>query len=618
MEDTAGAGQTSLSEFDQVGLRQKYREERDKRLRPDGNAQYLDVSGELAAFAADPYLASSPGGRPRAPRIAEVDVLVLGGGWSGLQMAVQLQKAGTTDFLIVDQAGDFGGVWYWNRYPGVRCDMESYIYMPLLEEVGTVPTEKYAGGPEMLEHARAIGRKFDLYSRALLGTTVLDVTWNESRSRWAVRTDRDDLVLARYLTIGTGPLSRAKLPGIKGIEGFRGKSFHSSRWDYTVTGGDWSGKLDKLGDKRVALIGTGASSIQILPHLAESAQQVYLFQRTPSTVNARNNRPTDREWFRSQEPGWQRRRMDNFVQMMAGLPVEDLIADEATDMGRRMAAAMTAANGRPDVAMMQAVDFQKMQELRQRVTEIVEDPTTAASLQPWYDYFCKRPLFSDDYYPAFNNDNVTLVDTDGRGVDHVTERAIVFDGVEYEVDLIIYGTGFDAMAPTYKAGGYDLIGRDGVSLAGHWRDGMRSLHGMMTSRFPNLFLTGGVEQAAISINLPHVASHQARHIAALIARFRRAGVTVAEVTPEAEQRWADEMARVHVDRSRYESECTPSYYNNEGKREDVRPSVNGGQYGRGPIGYITVIEDWVATDVERDIRLTAGSPTRTDVFDVEH
>lgn len=559
MSDVTSIGQGSSSGFDPVELRQKYRDERDKRLRPDGNAQYLDVSGDYESFASDPYLESSPGGQPRAPRVANVDTLVLGGGWSGLQMAVQLHEAGATDFLILDQAGDFGGVWYWNRYPGVRCDIESYIYMPLLEEVGTMPTEKYAGGPEMLEHARAIGRHYDLYSRALLGTTVTDVAWSEERSRWAVSTDRGDVIHARFMMIGTGPLSRAKLPGIKGIEEFQGQSFHSSRWDYGITGGDWRGNLDKLADKRVALIGTGASSIQILPHLTESAQQVYLFQRTPGTVNARNNRQTDPDWFHSLEPGWQQKRMDNFVEMMSGRPVEvDLINDEATDMGRRMSAAMNGPDGVPDFATMQAIDFAKMEEIRQRATEIVRDPSTAKALQPWYDYFCKRPLFSDDYYPAFNNDNVTLVDTDGRGVDHITERGVVFDGVEYDVDLIIYSTGFDAIAYTYKAGGYELTGRGGVTLAEHWQNGMRSLHGMMTSRFPNLFLVGGVEQAAISTNLPHVASRQARHVAALVARFLQASVTAAEVTVEAEQRWADEMTRMHIDRSKYELECTPS------------------------------------------------------------
>lgn len=608
MNDSTGSGRRASGEFDPARLRQKYRQERDKRLRPDGNAQYLDVSGDYAKFAADPYLESSPGGQPREARFAEVDALVLGGGWAGLTMAARLAEAGVRDFLIVDQAGDFGGVWYWNRYPGVRCDMESYIYMPLLEEVGTVPSEKYAGGPEMLEHARAIGRHYDLYSRALLGTTVTQITWSEQASRWVVSTDRGDVLHARFVMAGTGPLNRPKLPGIKGIENFRGHAFHSSRWDYRVTGGGWNGQLDKLADQRVALIGTGASSIQILPHLADSAQRVYVFQRTPAIVNARGNRPTDPEWYRALEPGWQRKRMDNFVELMAGLPVADLVDDEATRMARRVAAAVHSGPGAaPDLAAMQAVDFAKMAEIRARVTGTVRDPGKAKSLQPWYDYFCKRPLFSDDYYPAFNNDNVTLVDTDGRGVDHITERGVVVDGVEYEVDLIIYSTGFDSGAYTHEAGGYRLTGRGGVSLAEHWQHGMRSLHGMMTSCFPNFFLLGGIEQAAISINFPHVTSRQAEHVAALTARFLRAGVTVAEVTAEAEQRWADELARVHVDRTRYDAECTPSYYNNEGKLDDPKPTVMGGQYGPGPLGYLAVFREWAATGVDRDIAITKAS-----------
>ncbi|PRY32418.1 flavin-containing monooxygenase [Umezawaea tangerina] len=608
MDDSAGSGRVPPSGGDPALLRQKYRQERDKRLRPDGNAQYLDVTGDYADFADDPYLEASPGGRPRRARVADVDALVLGGGWSGLQMAVRLDEAGATDFLIVDQAGDFGGVWYWNRYPGVRCDIESYIYMPLLEEVGTVPTEKYAGGPEMLAHARAVGRHYDLYSRALLGTTVTSVAWNEERSRWAVATNRGDLLHARFVTVGTGPLNRPKLPGIKGIESFRGKAFHSSRWDYGVTGGDWSGGLDKLADQRVALIGTGASSVQILPHLAASARHVHLFQRTPATVNARDNRPTDVEWFRGLEPGWQRRRMDNYVEVMAGRPVEvDLVDDAGTEMGKRVAAvARSGPGGAPDPAAVLAVDLGKMEEIRARVAGTVRDEATARSLRPWYGYFCKRPLFSDDYLPAFNSANVTLVDTDGRGVDHVTERGIVFDGVEYEVDLIVYSTGFDAVAYTDKSGGYRLTGRGGVTLGEHWRDGMRSLHGMMTSRFPNLFIIGGVEQAAISMNFPHVASRQAEHVAALVARLLREGVAVAEPTAEAERRWADELARVHVDLSRYEAECTPSYYNNEGALDDRKPTVAGGQHGGGPIGYLAALQEWTAAGADRDLSTTTA------------
>lgn len=578
-------------------LRRKYRVERDKRLRPEGKAQYLDVTGNLERFAADPYLEPAE----RDPRVADVDTLILGGGWSGLQMAVNLQEAGAQDFLIIDQAGDFGGVWYWNRYPGIRCDVESYIYMPLLEEVGTVPAERYATGAEMFEHARAIGRHYDLYPRALLGTVVTSARWDDDRSRWVIRSDRKDVISARFIVLGTGPLHRPKLPGIPGIDTFGGRSFHSSRWDYSYTGGDANGNLDKLGDKRVALIGTGASSIQILPHLANSAEHVHLFQRTPAIVDVRNNTPTDTEWLKHLEPGWQQRRMDNFVEVTSFRPVADQVNDAGTDVRRRIAA--LNPGGRPDPQVMLLVDFQKMQEIRARVAAVVKDPQTAKSLQPWYGYFCKRPLYSDEYLLAFNNDNVTLVDTDGRGIDRVTERGIEFDGVEYEVDLIVYGTGFDAVAPTYKAGGYELVGRGGVSLEDHWRDGMHSLHGIMTSRFPNMFLLGGVEQAAISINLPHVASHQAKHIAALVSQFLDDTVAAAEVTPDGEQRWANEMTRAHVDNSRYDSECTPSYYNNEGKLDDPRPTLLGGQYGGGPIGYIAVLQEWSDTAVTRDLSL---------------
>ena len=477
--------------------------------------------------------------------------------------------------------------------------------MPLLEEVGTVPTEKYAAGAEMFEHARAIARHYDLYPHALLGTVVKSV----ELGRRPRPLDGPHRPRGRHQRPLHRPRGRARCTGrtcpeSPGSRLSAGRSFHTSRWDYSYTGGDSNGNLDKLGDKRVALIGTGASSIQILPHLAASAERVYLFQRTPAIVDWRKNAPTDTEWFKHLEPGWQRRRMDNFVEVTSFRPAEDLVNDAGTQYRSRIAA--FSKDGRPDPQAMMLVDFQKMEEIRARVAEVVKDPQTARSLQPWYGYGCKRPLYSDDYLPAFNNHNVTLVDTDGRGIDRVTERGVEFDGAEYEVDLIIYGTGFDALAHTYKAGGYELTGRGGVSLEDHWRDGMHSLHGMMTSRFPNMFLLGGVEQAAISINLPHVASRQARHVAALISRFLGDKVAVAEVTPDAERRWAAELARVHIDTSRYESECTPSYYNNEGKLDDPRPTILGGQYGGGAIGYLAVIQEWSDTAVTRDLSLTSG------------
>ena len=210
----------------------------------------------------------------------------------------RLKESGIDSVRIVDKAGDFGGTWYWNRYPGAQCDTASFVYMPLLEETGHVPTEKYAHAPEILEHSRRIGKQFGLYDDALFHTEVTDLEWDAQRSAWIVRTNRGDEFTAQYLAMGTGPLHVPKLPGVEGIDDFQGHSFHTSRWDYTYTGGDESGApMTELSDKRVGLIGTGATAVQCVPHLAKACRELYVFQRTPSSVDVRANRPTDMEWF---------------------------------------------------------------------------------------------------------------------------------------------------------------------------------------------------------------------------------------------------------------------------------------------------------------------------------
>src|SRR5215218_9074567 len=289
--------------IDREALRRKYREERDKRLRPDGNAQYVRVSGKLARYLDDPYTPIEP----RAAKTDHVTFAFVGGGFAGLVTAARLVEAGVKDVRIVEKGGDFGGTWYWNRYPGAQCDTASMVYMPLLEETGHQPTEKYAHAPEILAHCRRIGEHFGLYDNALFHTEVEDLSWDGGRSCWVVRTNRGDVFTAQFIGLGTGPLHVPKLPGIPGIETFAGHSFHTSRWDYRYTGGDPSGApMDALADKRVAIIGTGATAVQCIPHLARAAKELYVFQRTPSSVDVRDNRPTDPDWFADMAtPGWQ-------------------------------------------------------------------------------------------------------------------------------------------------------------------------------------------------------------------------------------------------------------------------------------------------------------------------
>ena len=199
---------------------------------------------------------------------------------------------------IVEKGGDFGGTWYWNRYPGAQCDTASMVYMPLLEETGHRPTEKYAHAPEILEQCRRIGRQYRLYEKALFQTEVTELRWDDARSRWVVSTSRGDRFTASFVGLGIGPLHVPKLPGIPGIETFKGHAFHTSRWDYDYTGGDPNGApLTGLADMRVAIIGTGATSVQAVPHLARAAKQLLVVQRTPSSVDVRGNAPIDPEWF---------------------------------------------------------------------------------------------------------------------------------------------------------------------------------------------------------------------------------------------------------------------------------------------------------------------------------
>src|SRR3954451_24351930 len=458
---TAGAGSITI---DQDALKQKYDEERAKRLRPDGNDQYLRLQGTLGHYLDDPYTPVVE----RAPKHDHVTVVFIGGGFAGLVTGARLKEAGVDDVRIIDKAGDFGGTWYWNRYPGAQCDTASFVYMPLLEETGHMPTEKYAHAPEILEHCQRIGKHFGLYDNALFHTEVTSLTWDPAGSRWVIRTNRGDEFTASFLGMGTGPLHVPKLPGIPGIDDFTGHAFHTSRWDYDYTGGDPLGApMELLADKRVAIIGTGATSVQCVPHLARSCKELYVFQRTPSSVDVRNNRPTDPEWFAEiATPGWQQRWLENFTaNQTGGTADEDLVQDGWTDLARRVRSKIMSLP--PDEMTMEGLmaafedsDFEKMSEIRARVDSIVEDPSTAEGLKAWYRQLCKRPCFHDEYLQSFNVPGTHLVHTDGKGVERITETGVVVAGVEYPVDLIIYASGFEVGTTYTRRAGYDPVGRD--------------------------------------------------------------------------------------------------------------------------------------------------------------
>src|ERR1700720_536171 len=266
-EDKGERPMSETLDFDPDALREKYRHERDRRLRPEANDQYVEITADFRHYIDDPHVEP---GFTRKPLTDAVDVVIVGGGFGGLLAAARLHESGVNDIRIIEKGGDFGGTWYWNRYPGAQCDIEAYIYLPLLEESGYIPKEKYSFAPEIMEHSRRIGKHFDLYRHACFQTQIKSITWNEEEFRWIITTNRNDCFRARFVVMSNGPLNRPKLPGIPGIDSYKGHTFHTSRWDYNYTGGDTTGNLDKLADKRVAIIGTGATAIQCVPHVGKA------------------------------------------------------------------------------------------------------------------------------------------------------------------------------------------------------------------------------------------------------------------------------------------------------------------------------------------------------------
>ena len=581
-------------EIDKSALRRKYADERDKRLRADGAAQYRRLESEFADLATDPYLPV----RPREPRTDHVTFAFIGGGFAGLVVGARLKQAGIDDVRIVEKGGDFGGTWYWNRYPGAQCDTASMIYMPLLEETGHMPSEKYAHAPEIREHCSRIGRHFGLYENALFHTQVTDLAWDEARRVWVVRTDRGDAFTAKYVGMGTGPLHVAKLPGLPGIETFQGKSFHTSRWDYAYTGGDPEGApMTGLADKRVAIIGTGATAVQCVPHLAHDAKELLVFQRTPSSVDERNNVPLDPEWFAAiAEPGWQKTWQENFVANLgAGFPKEDLVKDGWTDLGQRIRAQVIALppgqrTAENVMAAFEDADHQKMEEIRQRAERTVRDPQAGQKLKAWYRQLCKRPCFHDEYLEAFNQPGVRLIDTDGQGVERVTERGVVANGVECPVDCIVYASGFEVGSEYSSRAGFAVTGRGGRTLSDWWSGGMRTLHGLHIHGFPNAFMVQPTQAANLIANVPHNIVDHADTIAAVVAHAEAAGFATVEPTAGAEQHWLDFLLTGPGQRLG-STECTPGYYNNEGHGFGDQAKYAVG-HPAGALGFFAHIDGW--------------------------
>jgi cyclohexanone monooxygenase len=405
---------------------------------------------------------------------------------------------------------------------------------------------------------------------------------------------------ARYVVHSTGVLNRPKLPGVEGIEDFQGHTFHTSRWDYEYTGGGPNGDLTGLRDKRVGVIGTGASAIQAVPHLGEAAQHLYVFQRTPSSVDVRGNSPTDADWVRSLQAGWQQDRISNFnIIVGGGFQAVDLVNDGWTDIISRLASFLTVdANGEisaEDAARAaELADFEKMESIRARVDAVVDNKLTAEALKPYYRQFCKRPCFHDEYLPTYNRPNVTLVDTDGKGVTRITETGVQVGDQHYEVDCLILASGFEVGTSLARRSGFETVGRGGRTITEHWADGPKTFHGFLSRGFPNCFFMG-LTQTGFTPNFTLMINEQAQHIAYIISEATRRDGTMVETSQQAEDDWQAEMARTALFTRDFFEACTPGYYNNEGHLSDttgLRASI----YGAGSEAFFQIIRNWREAD----------------------
>ena len=538
--------------YDQI--KDKFREERNLRLdyRPPGTDQFTsEFSGDLAKYAVDPYAKDVPS---RGPISDEVEVLFIGGGFSALLTSARLRERGIESVRIVERGSDVGGTWYWNRYPGAACDVVSYDYLPLLDELNYVPVNHYSRGPEIFSHCQAIARKYNLYDLAVFNTTVTETRWKDSDQLWHVKTDQGDVMRAQFVICANGTLAKPKLSAIAGMESFAGHSFHTSRWDYDYTGQN----LEHLKNKVVGIVGTGASSVQIVPELAKVAKEVFVFQRTPSSIDVRDDWPTDPNWARKLEPGWQNKRRSKVL--------------AAVENSLEKRAAKGASSPEEKLKKQENANIDYMMRIHKRIDEIVDDPATADSLKPWYMFMCKRPCFHNEYLPSFNLPNVHLVDTHGQGITKISPKGPVFEGEDYELDLLIYATGFEVQ----QTGIYnDIVGAEGVNLQDKYADGIRTLLGIHTAGFPNLFIMGGY-QASFQFNLTEMLQTQGDHIAACIDYVRANGHHTLDVSDEAEEWWVQKVIEHRGKTSRSE-ECTPGYYNfegNEQRRQDG--NYNGG------------------------------------------
>tara|TARA_B100000963_G_scaffold236176_1_gene206444 strand:+ start:5060 stop:6907 length:1848 start_codon:yes stop_codon:yes gene_type:complete len=529
-----------------------------------GAADYIEMKGEFSRYLQDVYSADPV---PREALTDECEVLVVGAGFAGLLLWHKLQRAGFENVRFCEKGGDVGGTWYWNRYPGIACDVESYSYLPLLEEMNYIPSMKFAAGFEIMEYCQKMAEKFGFYDKCLFHTTVERTEWDEDNSRWTVHTDRGDAMRAKFVVLANGILTTPKLARIDGMQSFAGSSFHTSRWDYNID----------LKGKRVGIIGTGATAVQAVPELAKIVEELYVFQRTPSSIDVRDQRETSVEEFKewAKEPGWAKARRARFAKISQGRTAmkanDDYLAGRVKDFRERKQHAEAIS---PEELVQKQLDsnFRIMEQIRARVDAIVEDPVTAAALKPYYPYGCKRPTFHDEYLPTFNLPHVHLVDTAPRGVSKINAQGVVHGDKEYPLDVLIYATGFQWMATsTFNM----IVGREGRTLRDKWQEeGTKTFLGLHSKGFPNLFLISGPQGGGGSFNFTNAIEEHGDYVVWMLETLRSQGSDVVDVKAEHEDAYA-EHCRDADQLTRPLRDCI-TYYNGHGEAEPGSLAYYGG------------------------------------------
>ncbi|KAK8126977.1 uncharacterized protein PG998_002736 [Apiospora kogelbergensis] len=623
-----------------ISTRDRYAAERTKRLAAAPNyVKRLEVSKDSSVrdLLQDPWVDYDALAKevPYLKNGSRIKFLIVGAGHSGLIHAYHIVKAGfdPKDLVVVDTAGGWGGTWYWNRYPGLKCDVEGYCYLPLLEESGFIPQDRYSHGDEIRRNAEHIAAKYGL--QGMFCTRFVAADWNEPEGRWDIMLRRqlgpaheevDFAISTQFLITATGLLSSMSIPSLPGIEDFRRekKLFHAARWDYDYTGGSpTEPHMSNLRDKLVGIVGTAATAVQAVPELAKWAKHLYVFQRTPTYIGPHEDNQTTPELWdkvtKGGKPGWQAERMVNlelcFTDDAEVTPDTNLVQDErsrypplAAVWGSRRAVGLGPEKAAEHTEWMLRREAPHAARLRKFIKQEVKDPETAEKLTPWYPGWCKRPAFNNDYLQAFNLPNVTLVDTDGRGVQRYTRNGVVVgeDGAarEYELDALVLATGFEisgtgscALASSQAS----CRGRNGRDLNDKWNSpDFATFYGVSTNGFPNMFMSAGANSAG-SANMTGVYGSQARMtahiIAAATARSADPDKTVVEVSKEAELAWLDRLLGNVTWFTPLLTTCPPTYFTGyKTGAQDEKESAMAKRkllFPLGPVGYDEVGHEYI-------------------------